>query len=247
MKKLGMGGHQSAASQTNTWLTPKFIIDELGPFDLDPCAAPDPKPWPTAKMHYTWPEQDGLALSWGSKRVFCNPPYSSASIGLWLDRLANHGKGTGLIFARTETEAFHRSVWDRADACLFLEGRLYFHHADGKRAAANAGAPSVLIAYGDEDVEKLMRSRLEGKFVALSRPVLIQLVFREEPPMPGWSYVVLEALRSLGGTARLRDLYQALHNHPRAKNNPHWQAKIRQTVSRAGLRRVDNGVYSLAA
>ncbi|PZR95153.1 MAG: adenine methyltransferase [Stutzerimonas stutzeri] len=247
MKKLGMGGHHSASSQTNTWLTPKHVIDELGPFDLDPCAAPDPKPWPTARVHYTWPEQDGLALPWGNLRCWVNPPYSSNEIGLWLRRLADHGRGSALIFARTETEAFHRFVWDRADACLFLEGRLFFHHADGTRASANAGAPSVLVAYGEEDVEKLMRSRLEGKFVALARPVLVQLVFREDPPMPGWNYVVTEALRTLGGTARLKDLYQALNNHPRAKSNPNWQAKIRQTVSRAGLRRVDNGVYSLAA
>lgn len=246
MKKLGIGGHQSAASKTNTWLTPKFIIDELGPFDLDPCAAPDPKPWATAKVHYTWPDQDGLALPW-ENRVWCNPPYSSDQIGKWLHRLAEHGTGTALIFARTETEAFHRHVWDRADACLFLEGRLYFHHPDGTRAAANGGAPSVLIAYGEEDVERLMRSRIEGKFVALTRPVLVQLVFREDPPMPGWSYVVTEAVRSLGGSARLKDLYAALQNHPRARSNPHWQAKVRQTVSRAGLRRVDNGVYALAA
>lgn len=246
MKNLGMGGHHSAASQTNTWLTPQFIIEDLGPFDLDPCAAPDPKPWPTAKHHYTWPDQDGLTLPW-FKRCFVNPPYSTQVIGQWLNRLADHGTGTALIFARTETENFHRAVWDRADACLFLEGRLYFHHPDGTRAGANAGAPSVLVAYGEEDVERLMRSRIEGKFIALSRPVMIQMIFREEPPMPGWTYVVTEALRTLGGTASLKDLYDALHNHPRTKSNSNWQAKVRQTVSRAGLRRVDNGVYALAA
>lgn len=35
---LGMGGHQSAKMKNDEWLTPKYIIDALGPFDLDPCA-----------------------------------------------------------------------------------------------------------------------------------------------------------------------------------------------------------------
>lgn len=40
------------ATGEKTWLTPKYIIDELGPFDLDPCAA-DSMPWPTAKRMVT--------------------------------------------------------------------------------------------------------------------------------------------------------------------------------------------------
>lgn len=34
------------------WLTPRNIVDALGPFDLDPCA-PIVRPWPTAVQHYT--------------------------------------------------------------------------------------------------------------------------------------------------------------------------------------------------
>src|SRR5437763_5696 len=75
-------------------------------------------------------------------RVFMNPPYGPET-GKWLARLADHGDGIALIFARTETEMFHRHGWQRADAMLFLRGRLHFHSVDGARAAANAGAPSV--------------------------------------------------------------------------------------------------------
>lgn len=45
---------------SNIWLTPRNIIEATGPFDLDPCAAPAPQPWPTAKVHYTEEEGDGL-------------------------------------------------------------------------------------------------------------------------------------------------------------------------------------------
>ena len=77
--------------------------------------------------------------------MWCNPPYS-VHAAAWLAKLARHGRGTALIFARTETEMFFSHVWGVADAVLFLEGRLHFHYPDGRRAEANAGGPSCLIA-----------------------------------------------------------------------------------------------------
>ncbi len=145
----GMGGHQSHAAQTTTWLTPPHITAALGRFDLDPCGHPG---WPTADRLICLPD-DGLAAEWAG-RVWLNPPYG-AETWTWLDRLAGHGRGTALIFARTETEGFHRTVWRRATALLFLEGRLHFHHADGTRAKANAGAPSCLVAYSEADAYAL--------------------------------------------------------------------------------------------
>ncbi|QNJ58475.1 methyltransferase [Gordonia phage Archis] len=156
-----MGAHESNATGTDTWLTPRHILDALGPFDLDPCAAPDPSRWPTAAQHFTY-RDDGLSQSWHG-RVWCNPPYSQA--WRWIDRLADHGTGTALLFARTETAAFRRHVWERATALLFLHGRLTFHREDGAAAVGNAGAPSVLIAYGREDAQQLAASSLPGAFV----------------------------------------------------------------------------------
>lgn len=165
---LGMGSHQSAAMLKDEWLTPPEIIDALGgpeSFDLDPCA-PINRPWPMAKEHYTIAD-NGLLKPWHG-RVWFNPPYGSpAIVGPWMRRMADHGKGTTLIFARTETALFFETVWKRATALLFLEGRLYFHHVDGMKAAANAGAPSVLIAYGERDAEILDQSTLAGHFVRL--------------------------------------------------------------------------------
>ena len=159
-----MGSHQSARAISTTWLTPPHIVEALGPFDLDPCAAPSPRPWPTATRHIELPE-DGLAAPWKG-RVWLNPPCSFEA-WKWLARLAGHGFGTALIFARTETEGFVREVWNRADGVLFLHGRLYFHRPDGTRAAANSGAPSCLVAYGEHDAERLMTCTLPGTYVPL--------------------------------------------------------------------------------
>lgn len=165
---MSMGSHQSATMISDVWLTPPSIIKALGPFDLDPCSAPAPRPWETARRHIALP-QDGLAAPWDGF-VWCNPPYSREAVK-WLRRMAEHGNGIALVFARTETEWFWETVWEAptATSILFLEGRLHFHHPDGRRAKANSGAPSVLVAYGMEAAARLSRSGLAGALVPLWR------------------------------------------------------------------------------
>ena len=159
-----MGSHESSRMKNDEWLTPPEIIKALGEFDLDPCS-PINRPWDTAKKHYDI-NDNGLMHQWEG-RIWCNPPYGSIT-GKWLNRLSNHGNGIALIFARTETKMFFDYVWNRGDAVKFLEGRLYFYHVDGTRESMNAGAPSVLIAYGKENVIALEKSTIKGKFIKLN-------------------------------------------------------------------------------
>ena len=159
---MGMGSHQSARMQSDEWLTPPEIICELGPFDLDPCA-PIVRPWDTAAQHYT-KRDDGLTKPWHG-RVWLNPPYGRET-GQWLARLAKHGNGVALIFARTETEMFVEHVWGQASALLFIHGRLYFRKVDGSKAAANCGAPSVLVAYGKACARLLEDCCIPGTFLS---------------------------------------------------------------------------------
>lgn len=161
---MSMGGHHSAAMLKDEWITPPEILSHLGKFDLDPCA-PIVRPWDTADRHYDI-NDDGLQHPWHG-RVWCNPPYGKET-GIWLSRMAYHGNGIALIFARTETRMFFEHVWNKAGAVLFIEGRLHFHHVDGTRAAANAGAPSCLVAYGENNVRTLEKSGL-GAFVDMRR------------------------------------------------------------------------------
>jgi hypothetical protein len=143
------------------WLTPPHILYALGSFDLDPCA-PVNRPWPTADEHYTILD-NGLSKPWHG-RVWCNPPYGIEA-EKWLARLADHGRGTALIYARTETDMFFTQVWEKATALLFLRGRLFFHHVNGIRAAYNSGGPSVLIAYGKQDANILGKCGLPGQYL----------------------------------------------------------------------------------
>ena len=160
-KKRAMGSHQSAAMGKDEWLTPPWVLERLGSFDLDPCS-PISRPWDTARQHYSVLD-NGLSKQWHG-RVWCNPPYGLEA-AQWLDRCFAHGNAIALIFARTETSMFFRHVWGRADGLLFLEGRLYFHHVTGVRASANSGAPSVLVAYGSANAECLKNCGIGGAWV----------------------------------------------------------------------------------
>jgi hypothetical protein len=75
-------------------------------------------------------------------------------------RLAEPGRGTALLHARTETEWF-RICWMRATAILFKAKRITFVKPDGSECTtrsgekANSGAPPVLVAFGDYDAMRL--------------------------------------------------------------------------------------------
>lgn len=160
MNRNGIGSHtKTGRGETDNWITPGWLLERLGGFDLDPCPC-DGQPWPTALRHL---EGDGLAQPWEG-RVWLNPPYGP-QLGRWLAKLADHGDGIALVFARTETRAFFDAVWGRASGLLFLRGRLHFCRPDGTRAAGNAGGPSVLIAYGRENAAALRLSGIDGAYV----------------------------------------------------------------------------------
>ena len=149
------------------WLTPPHIITSLGEFDLDPCA-PINRPWDTAKTHYTT-EDDGLSKNWQG-RVWLNPPYGNET-AKWLSKMAEHKNGVTLIFARTETIMFFKYIWDKADAILFIKGRINFYHVDGTKGKYSGGAPSCLVAYGRDNVNALSESGIVGQFVFINHQV----------------------------------------------------------------------------
>jgi len=158
--------HDRVANTTHEWLTPPEIIKALGTFDLDPCAAPDSlRPWDTAREHFD-KKANGLLKAWHG-RIWLNPPYENNIVASFLKRMAQHGNGVVLIFARVETKNWFSYVWSRADAVLFIRGRLRFCRLDGKPAAGCGGAPSALIAYGRQNVVALERSNIKGQMIYL--------------------------------------------------------------------------------
>ncbi|UPG92792.1 phage N-6-adenine-methyltransferase [Luteibacter aegosomatissinici] len=158
-----------------TWLTPRWLVDALDlphNADVDPCAPPV-RHWKTARRHFN-KVQDGFNRPWDPAHFYwVNPPYG-AECGKWMARLADHGNGLLLVFARTDTAAFHESVIGHPNVAgvFFIRGRLKFANGAGEQVGT-AGAPSMLVAYGRRALTVIRRAMrdgaLEGHLLELSK------------------------------------------------------------------------------
>lgn len=130
----------------NSWQTPIEIINALGRFDLDPCAAPS-APDRCALIGYCG-INDGLYLPWFG-RVFCNPPYGRFSRP-WLEKCAEHGNAIALVTPKSIGARWFQSLL-KGTTVLFLQGRVPFIDSiSGEPAAANTQW-SCLIAWGENN------------------------------------------------------------------------------------------------
>jgi hypothetical protein len=234
-QRNGISQHESCNSSTNEWYTPREILLPLGEFDLDPCS-PVVRPWPTAKVHFT-KEDNGLALDWFG-RVWLNPPYDY--MGIFMKKMGMHMNGIALTFARTDTEAFQKYIFPAADSMLFIDGRINFLNAAGMRARMNAGAPSVLIAYGDENVDCLASCKIKGKHVFVNAtPILVVAA------SPKWKNVVEIALIRLNGKGNLEKIYEMVERiaPDKVQKNPFFKEKVRQQLQQHFVR-IGKGHYS---
>jgi hypothetical protein len=154
-----LGSHQRCIGASQDHITPKWLIDRLGPFDLDPCAA-HPRPWNCARINWT---ADGQDRDW-SGYVWLNPPFNRYEVGMWIRRLAQHGNGVALLHARTET-CWFQPIWETAAIILFMADRIKFCRPDGSELPANSGAPPVLVAFGEIAAARLIASGIAGALV----------------------------------------------------------------------------------
>lgn len=227
---------------SDIWLTPRWLLSALGgpdSIDLDPCASLD-QPWRTARRQLTI-RDDGLTAFWApEERAFLNMPYSN--VRPWIERLIAHGRGTALMFAKTDTRAF-AGVFDTASALFFLQGRVRFHLPDGSPAPERAKSPSVLCAWGEDDADILFDCGVQGRFVPLNLPRRFAVMALE----PTWREAVEAWLRRHNGPVRLSELYQAFAHHPKARRARHYREKLRQTLQRGPFVRLAGGVWALAS
>jgi hypothetical protein len=235
--KKGIGGHQSPKMITDQWLTPPEIVKSLGEFDLDPCT-PIIRPWDTAKIHYNVLD-NGLTKEWFG-RVWMNPPYGQECID-WLKKLSIHNNGISLIFARTETKMFFEYVWKKATSVFFFEGRLHFYNVKGERCKANAGAPSCLISYGENNSDSIDESGLNGKHLPLKYiPIIIVGI------SPSWKSLIKIVITRLNGEAEIQKIYEMIEEIAPDKitKNSNYKEKIRQRLQQHFIRK-SRGVYGL--
>ncbi len=154
--------HKVNAYNKEDWVTPKYILDALGKFDLDPCC-PNVMPWPTAKVMITNSESactsldnrvdeslirgNGMNMDW-SGRVWCNPPYG-LMMNPWITRMRIHNNGVLLIPNATENAIWHTDIFPYASEICFIKGRVSFCNTSGQPVDNNVSG-SVLIAFGNK-------------------------------------------------------------------------------------------------
>lgn len=149
--------HLSAIGKTDSWITPKYITEALGHFDLDPCAC-YPMPWYHADLNF-YEHMDGLSQEWKG-RVWLNPPFNQYVIGEWFKKMSEHKNGLLLCSFAGETKRFKQYVWGKESGILIMDKRPYFHLPDGSRAKANSGQTMCIIAYDKPNLEILKNSGL---------------------------------------------------------------------------------------
>ena len=158
--------HESASNISVEWYTPPWIFDALKlEFDLDPCQPVGGIDWIPAKHYYSI-EDDGLSWTWDGL-VWLNPPYGKHTKDL-LKKMHHHRNGVALVFARTDCGWFH-DYCSKADAILFLQGRVRFIDAQNATSKSGPGSGSMLIAWGEESVAALSKNKHLGLFIKLGQ------------------------------------------------------------------------------
>jgi len=125
-------------SKNDKWMTPPEVYDPLNKefkFNFDPC----PIEWKEG-------DADGLTVDWGTS-TFCNPPYSATA--KWIEKASSESaKGKTvvmLINAVTDTKAFHKYIYGKAEI-RFVAGRIKFiNPADKTKRTPNVKASMIVV------------------------------------------------------------------------------------------------------
>ncbi len=142
-------------TKTQTWITPPEIIEKLGGKDvfyLDPCGfkTPEGKILVETAQNYYFESDNGLNKEWQGN-IWLNPPYNTRDE--WLGKIAKHGQGIVLIFVRSETRSFQKYVKNATGINLMAKRQRFIMENGNRQGGANA--PSCLIAFGEENYQKI--------------------------------------------------------------------------------------------
>ena len=126
--------------ESDEWYTPPDVyraLDAEFHFDFDPFPASYGKPL----------KFNGLTVPW-KRRNFVNPPYSLVAEALrkGAEEARRGNLSVFLIFARTETRAWHEYIIGRPNVEVrFVRGRLRFLSPSGKSGTATAPSAVVIM------------------------------------------------------------------------------------------------------
>lgn len=141
----------------DTYCTPNWVLEPVytffGQIDLDPCSGEGSIVKSVEKFTK---EDDGLTQIWGNgyteiTTVFCNPPYSKPSLGLWSDKCSESPflnlETLLLVPAYTSAAWFQNNVFSTATSILFYNKRISFIRPDGGKSDSPT-FHSVLVYWG---------------------------------------------------------------------------------------------------
>jgi phage N-6-adenine-methyltransferase len=123
------------SAETDEWYTPQRYLDAarevLGGIELDPASSETANLRVQAERFYT-ASHDGLAMPWGARSLWSNPPYSDNA--KWVPRwhkAVESGEVQAailLVFANTDT-AWFQGLWDHW--LCFTDHRIRHERPDG--------------------------------------------------------------------------------------------------------------------
>lgn len=115
----------------DTWCTPQWLAEAVGPFDVDPCTNERSHVRATKKLQIERGE-DGLAMAQfipATKRVWCNPPYSRGQVIQWVTAY-KHTRFVFLLRLDSSTKWF-RELFASCELILLSRKRVNFEPPPG--------------------------------------------------------------------------------------------------------------------
>lgn len=148
--------HVANNSGDNEWYTPAEYIEAarkvMGSIDLDPASNEYANETVKASTFYT-EETNGLDKEWFGN-IWMNPPYSTALIKEFAEKLANSTFKQAIVLVNNATDtAWFKLLIQKAKAVVFTTGRIRFEKRNGSKGAPLQG--QAFIYYGD-NVEKFL-------------------------------------------------------------------------------------------
>ena len=144
--------------KNDTLETPSWVTDEIGPFDLDPCAGAG-----TRIAATNWAigrGENGLDRTWLGF-VWCNPPFSEKQ--KWIARMQEHRNGILLLPERGSAPWFGPLALDCGQ--YWVMGRKI--NFIGGPSSNNLG--TVLFPFGETAIARIRRCRLPGHLVMVCK------------------------------------------------------------------------------
>lgn len=143
-------------NESDEWYTPRWLLESLGEFDLDPACGPRCLT-STARVKYPC---NGLDLPWQG-RVWLNPPFSNVTA--WSKRMIQHNNGIMLVFGRTDAKWMHNALKASGGFFMFL-GRVQFYCPS--RPSSRCPLGCVLLPFGEGNKEAILKAGFKGMWLS---------------------------------------------------------------------------------